>query len=236
MPSRETKNPGIATTNNTNHTNKKPEVFCLYSCDSCYSWFPSVSISPSSWPGVKASRTRACLTTSRPVAGAATSKVAPPTSTSTSRSPSNTVSPTSANQTLSTAGPAPSSGRRTSVRMGLHHLVGVITRTHEGAARHVLEPQPPGQHRQGRDLPRRPIPRHRNVLQRRRQVLPQRQHVAVRGAQVGQHLQQFLRRLAQPQHQPALGDRLRRPRLDVGQQVETAPIARPAADLLVKAR
>src|SRR5262249_38279624 len=183
--------------------------------------FFSISTIPSTCPGCNAARGYARFSTSRPVAGADTSKVAPPTKTSTNRSPSKTTSPGSANHTLSMTGSAPSSGRMIGACMAVYHLVRMITGPHEGTAGHLLEPQRASQDRQGVKLLGRHITFHRNVLQGGCQILSQSQGIAVHGPQVSQDVEQLLGRLSESQHQAALGDDLGRPPFDTGQQVQT---------------
>ena len=170
---------------------------------------------PSTCPRVRrgrpAGRSRSA---SRPVAGAGTSNVAPGISTSATRSPSYTRSPGRTYHRLSTAAARPRSGNVIGTRGSSRSAP---SRRRGSSTARTARPRPAGSPAAGACAASSSNSAGGTnratgmCFERRGEVLAERQHVAADRPQVGQHVEQLVDRLADAEHQPALGDHARGP-------------------------
>jgi hypothetical protein len=110
---------------------------------------------------------------------------------------------------------------------------GVIARPGQRRRRDHQEPLAEGRLLVAGELLRRDEPRHPVVLRRRLQVLPDCQEIDVRGAQVVHHLPDRLPLLAEPDHDPRLGEHRRVKLLDSLENPQAVKVARPRPHLRV---
>jgi hypothetical protein len=114
------------------------------------------------------------------------------------------------------------------------HLIGMVTGANKGSAGNSHESEAAGEPPQLDEFLRRQKPLDWKVASRGLQILPKRQDVAPDRAQVGHSFHDFLRGLAEAEHQSTLGSSRRARGLHVVEHLEADLILALAADVLLE--